>query len=47
VKTDDDNLVILPSLISSRTLTVFVFNKIMEGNGSGITLFTEVELFKT
>jgi len=35
------------SLISSRTLTVFVFNKIMEGNGAGSTLFTAVELLKT
>jgi len=47
VKKDDDNLVMLPCLTGSRALTMLVFNKIMEGNGTGSTLFTAVELLET
>jgi hypothetical protein len=47
VKKDDDNLVMLSCLITSHTLTMFVFNKIMEGNGADSTLFTAVEFPKT
>ena len=43
----DDNLMMLSCLISSHTLTLFVFNKIMEGNGADSTLFTAAELLKT
>jgi len=47
VKKDDDNLAMLSCLINSHTLTMFVFNKIMEGNGGDSIIFTAVELLKT
>jgi hypothetical protein len=46
-KKDDDNLVMLSCLIRSHMMTVFLFHKIMEGNGADCTLFTAVELLKT
>jgi hypothetical protein len=47
VKKDGDNMAMVPCLINSHMLTVFVFNKIKEGNGADSTLFTAVELLKT
>jgi hypothetical protein len=43
VKKNDNHLVMLSCLIHNHTLTVFVFNKIMEGNGADRTLFTAAE----